>query len=267
MIDWLITKGLIMDATIYDTRGKFDSLPLDFQHLNGINYKSNLEYCKTLSTYHFDKWVKEEEGTWYSKVGNFEIREDVAKYLPFFEKESLNVGWNELSTKGVHPGFPGGQSPLHEQEEYDRISSGVTGDFTQVVPEPELLDIPFLRQMTDYWQMKRARIRVHVQMPGQMFPWHVDKLQHRNPANPSKMLRMIVNLQDYEPGQLMVYGNSVLTQWKAGDIHCFDTNNIPHATANMSRTPRSIFVITGVRTAETDAILSTSDANTIHKFK
>lgn len=255
-----------MDPKIYDSRGKFKSLPLDFQHQDGAKYESNLEYCKTLSTYHFDKWVKEEEGEWYSRIGNFDISKEVSQWMPFFETEAANIGWNELSTKGVHPGFPSGQSPLHEQEEYDRISSGVTGDFTQVVPEPELLKIPFLMQLSAYWKMKRARTRVHLQLPGQMFPWHVDKLQHRYPADPSKILRIVVNLQDYEPGQLMVYGNSVLTQWKAGDVHCFDTNNIPHSTANMSRIPRAIFVITGVRTEETDAILAASNATTVHQL-
>ena len=64
-------------------------------------------------------------------------------------------------------------------------------------------------------------------------------------------------LQDWEPGQFIMYGNLQYDRWRAGDIHTFDWQNIPHATANASNKPRPMLVVTGVKSEATDKILST----------
>ena len=52
-----------MDPKIYESRAKYHSLPADFQYQGAEKYQSNLEYIKeNFSSYHFDKWKKEEEG-------------------------------------------------------------------------------------------------------------------------------------------------------------------------------------------------------------
>jgi hypothetical protein len=259
-----------MDPKKYEDRAKFKSIPLDFQYQDAVDYESNYEYLKEkFCNYHFDKWKEDPEGEYFNLLGRFEWTEEqrksVEELLPWLEQESKNVGWNELTTKQAHPGFPGGISPMHGQEEYDRDKFGGI-EFTQVVPEPKITDIPVLKQMADYWKLKRCRTRIHTQMPGQTFPMHIDKLWHRYPAAPHKLTRMIIHLQDYEPGQLMQYGNYVHTGWKAGDIHIFDTLNVPHGTVNMSRVPRTIFVLTAVRTDETDEILRSCSKDSIHRI-
>jgi len=259
-----------MDPKIYENRAKYTSLPLDFQYQDAGEYQSNWEYLKDkFSNYHFDKWKTEHEGEWFNNLGRFEFSDqdkiEISELLPWFENESKQVGWNELTTKQAHPGFPGGISPMFSQEEHDRNTFGGI-EFTQVVPEPKIAEIPVLKKMAEYWKLKRCRTRIHTQFPGQTFPMHIDKLWHRYPAQPQKLIRMIVHLQDYEPGQLMQYGNYIHTGWKQGDIHCFDTLNVPHGTVNMSRFPRTIFVLTAVRTDESDAIYLNSNPNTIHKI-
>jgi len=254
-----------MDPRQYENRAKYKSLPLDFQYQDAEGYSSNWDYIKDkFSNYHYDKWKEEQEGEWWHKLGRFELTDEITSLLPKFEEESKKVGWFDV-TSTYHPGFPGGRSPLLEQEDYDRKRSGIQGEFTQVVPEPEMVNTA-IQKLGTYWKMKRLRTRLHFQEPGQMFAMHVDKLWHRHPADPSKIIRIVVTLADYEPGQLMIYGNSVLTQWRAGDVHCFDTLNIPHATANLSTKIRPIMVITGVRTEETDEILRSSNSTTIHKI-
>jgi len=127
-----------------------------------------------------------------------------------------------------------------------------------------MCEIPEIQNLATYWKMKRLRTRIHVQMPGQTFIQHIDKLWHRNPADPTKVLRIMVALRDYEPGQIITYGNAVYTRWRAGDVSTFDTLNVPHASVNLSRTPRPFLIITGVRTEETDEILSRSNEGTLH---
>lgn len=256
-----------MDPKIYESRAKFHSLPADFQYQGAENYQSNFEFIKeNFSSYHFDKWRKEQEGEWYHQLGRFELDPQIPKLIPWLVEKSKDVGWTQLSKKGAHPGFPGGISPLQDQEDYDLEQSGVQNDFVQMVPEPDMCNIPALQKMGEYWKFKRLRTRVHVQFPGQLFTWHVDKLWHRNPLAPHKMCRMVIFLEDYEPGQIMMYGNSVLTQWRAGDIHIFDTLNVPHCTANMSYKPRAVMIITAARTDESDEILRNCTPDTIHRY-
>jgi len=259
-----------MDPKIFEDRARFKSIPLDFQYQDSAGYDSNYDYLKDkFCNYHFDKWKTEQEGEYFALLGRFEWTPEEKKLIdeliPWLEEESKNVGWNELTTKQAHPGFPGGVSPMVKQEEYDRdIFGGI--EFTQVVPEPKIAEHPVLKKMAEYWKLKRCRTRVHTQMPGQTFPMHIDKLWHRYPAAPHKITRMIVHLQDYEPGQLMQYGNYIHTGWRAGDVHIFDTLNTPHSTVNMSRVPRTIFVLTAVRTDETDEILRNSNKDTLHRL-
>jgi hypothetical protein len=256
-----------MEPKDYEARARYKSLPLDFQYQDADKYESNYEYIKdNFSSYHFDKWKKEEEGEWWHQLGRFELDPSIDEMLPWLIEKSKEVGWNDLSKIGAHPGFPGGISPLHSQEEHDRLASGVVTDFVQMVPEPDMVHIPALQKMGEYWKFKRLRTRVHVQFPGQLFSTHVDKLWHRNPLAPHKMCRMVIFLQDYEPGQVMVYGNSVLTQWRKGDVHIFDTLNIPHSTANMSYSPRAVMIITAARTDESDEILRACNKDSIHRI-
>ena len=63
-------------------------------------------------------------------------------------------------------------------------------------------------------------------------------------------------LEDWEPGQFLIYGNQQFDRWRAGEVHTFDWQNLPHATANASNIPRSMLVITGVKTATTRELLS-----------
>lgn len=255
-----------MEPLSYESRCRHQSLPLDYQYQDAVGYESNWEYIKANhSNYHFDKWQVESEGEWYNRLGRFELSEKVPSMIPEFIEQSKKVGWFDV-TSTYHPGFPGGKSPLLELEDHDRKASGIQGEFTQVIPEPDMCHIPEIQNMGVYWKLKRMRTRIHVQMPGQMFALHIDKLWHRYPNDPKKIIRMIVNLEDYEPGQLMLYGNSVFTQWRAGEIHCFDTNNVPHATCNLSNKPRVMMVITGVRTDETDEILRKSNIDTVHQY-
>lgn len=254
-----------MDPNKYAKRAKFKSLPLDFQYQDAAGYESNWDYIKnTFSNYHFDKWQFDQEGEWFHSLGRFELASNMEDILKNMEEESKKVGWHDLTTMAVHPGFPGGVSPLHALEEYDREASGIKGEFTQIVPEPAMFEIPEIQNLGTYWKMKRLRTRIHVQMPGQTFIQHIDKLWHRNPTDPTKVMRIMVALKDYESGQLITYGNAVYTRWRAGDIHTFDTLNVPHASVNLSRSPRPFLIITGIRTEETDEILSKSNKGTIH---
>jgi hypothetical protein len=253
-----------MDINTYASRIKYKELPADFNHQDGTKFKSSYEYTKTFSNYHFDKWHQEQEGNWYHKLGRFEG--DWGSNVSEIIEKSKELTWDQSTKSGLRPGFVGGQSPMKDQEEYDRIAHGLDKtDQTNLVLENYLDQFPKIKAMVDYWCLEKVSYRAHIQWPGQFFGVHIDKLWHRNPVDPARIVRIIVNLADYEPGQMLLYGNSVLTQWHAGDVHIFDTLNVPHGTCNLSTSPRPNITITGLRTPETDVLLS--DANEHSRYK
>lgn len=249
-----------MNIKTYADKTKFKTLPETFNHQEGVKYDSSYEYTKNFSNYHFDKWREESEGEWYHQLGRFEgdWSEDLEKII----YKSRELGWDESTTRGQRPGFPSGKSPMQAQEQYDRKLHGLDHtDQTNLVLEDYLDQFPKIKKMIDHWALEKVSYRAHCQWPGQVFGIHIDKLWHRNPVDPARIVRIIVSLADYEPGQILIYGNSILTQWQAGDVHIFDTLNVPHGTANLSVKPRPNITITGLRTALTDQRLREADIN------
>lgn len=254
-----------MDINQYADRVKFKSLPADFNHQDGKNYKSSYEYTKTFSNYHFDKFKEESEGDWYHKLGRFvgDWSDDVTKII----EKSKELGWDQQTKQGLRPGFPGGQSPMKDQEAYDRVVHGLDKtDQTNLVLENYLDQFPSIKAMVDFWCLEKPSYRAHVQWPGQFFGTHIDKLWHRNPTDPARIVRLIITLADWEQGHIITYGNCTLTQWHAGDVHIFDTLNVPHGTANISTTPRPNITITGLRTPEFDAKLAAATADSRYQI-
>lgn len=240
-----------MNIDKYTSRIKHPSLPEDFCHQDSVNFSSNYEYTKTLSSYHFDSFVVESEGDYVEFVGRYvgDWSSDLSQLL----NKSQEMTWKDLSESKQHPGFKSGVSVTIEQENYDRKLRGLENNhYTQLVLHDYVMSLPTFKKMVDYWELNKVAVRGQVQMPGQCYIMHVDKLWHRNPTDPGKIIRFIVNLTDYSAGQLVQYGNYNLMQWRAGDIHVFDTLNVPHCTSNMSSDARPILVITGIRTVGTD---------------
>lgn len=246
-----------MEIKKFTDRVKYKSLPQDFNHQNGVNFQSSYEYTKTFSNYHFDKWVVEGDGDWYHSLGRFEgdWSADVEKII----EKSKDLSWDQSTKSGLRPGFANGQTPMAAQEEYDRKQHGLADvDQTQLVVENSLSQFDFVQKMVNYWCLEKPSYRIHVQWPGQAFGMHIDKLWHRCPEDPSRIIRICINLADFEPGQVMCYGNATYTQWRAGDVHMFDTLNVPHGTMNLSTNPRPNLVITGLRTDATDQKLASA---------
>ena len=97
--------------------------------------------------------------------------------------------------------------------------------------------------------------RIHVQLPGELWNLHIDKLYKWAPENPDSIMRIFIQLTDWQPGQFWEYGNYHWNQWRAGDISTFDWQNIPHCTANAGYQPRVTFQLTGIKTEKTQEML------------
>jgi hypothetical protein len=75
--------------------------------------------------------------------------------------------------------------------------------------------------------------------PGQFMPMHTDP--H---ANHRECIRYWMPLQDYHPGHIFIYDNSLATQYKEGDLFKFVDSTEYHGAANIGHIPRVMLMVT-----------------------
>lgn len=205
---------------------------------------SNWATSRARSTYHFDS--KQQDHA-----------QDVVTYLGHIEPTWLNdladiiataqpATWATRGYKGQGIAAPAEDLAA---EEYDLTSNGMPADLPIThlnwrIPES-------LQRLSDAFALADCMDRIHVQQPGEVWNLHLDKLQKWDPDHPEMVMRIMIQLTDWQPGQFWQYGNYNYSQWRAGDVTTFDWANIPHCTANAGFMPRVTFQITGIRTAST----------------
>ena len=207
---------------------------------------SSWDETKKRSNYHFDSTVFDPSQDRVTNLGHIDPswKTEVDKIVA----ESKAATWR---TRGA-----AGKSRPEEElaaEDYDLEREGYGKDY---VITNLTWDIPsVLQAVADKFALDDAMVRIHVQMPGQVWNYHLDKLEKWNPENPDSVLRVQIQLTDWEPGQFWNYGNYCHSMWRAGNVTTFDWQNIPHATANASHHPRVTLQVTGIKTPATEAYL------------
>ena len=201
---------------------------------------------KQRSNYHFDNTHFDPEQDRVIYLGN--IRPFWLSELAAIQKLAQPKTWR---TRGQGSDRP---SEEYDQEDYDLEQFGygkdyVVGDLSWEVPAT-------FDRILDWLGMDNCKMRLHVQRPGQVWNLHLDKLEKWHPEDPSRVMRIMIALNDWEPGHFFSYGNYVHSMWRAGDVTTFDWQNIPHSTANAGHNPRITLQITGVVTEKTQNYLA-----------
>jgi len=206
--------------------------------------KSNWEISKAKSTYHFDPRQPDRPETVVAYLGCIE---------PTWAHDLKDIIANARPATWATRGYKGeGQEAPPEElaaEEYDLTAHGMPADLpishlTWRIPES-------LQRISDAFALEHCMNRIHVQQPGEVWNLHIDKLQKWDPDHPEMIMRIMIQLTAWQPGQFWAYGNYHYSQWRAGDVTTFDWANIPHATANAGFHPRVTLQLTGIRTAAT----------------
>jgi hypothetical protein len=200
------------------------------------------------STYHFDP--KKTDFFWnvlkyHGRIDNT-WEDDLAAII----ENSRPATWETRGYKGE--GIPGPREDLiAEEHDLERVGADPKMIITNLnweIPES-------LHKVAEQFGLEDCMERIHIQWPGQVWNRHIDKLQKWNPEDPSKIMRIFIQLTDWQPGQFWEYGNYNMKHWLAGDVTSFDWANIPHCTANAGHHPRVTFQITGIKTSKTDEFL------------
>lgn len=208
---------------------------------------SNWDETKKRSKYHFDNFKIDPQQDKVTSLG---------KIVADFKPELVDIIKNAKPATWRTRGKEGKARPEEElaSEDYDleRFGYGKDYQITHLnwdIPEK-------LQRISKLFALKDCMDRVHVQMPGEVWNLHLDKLEKWAPSEPWSVMRIQLQLTDWEPGHFWSYGNYQHQFWRAGDITTFDWQNIPHATANAGHNPRVTFQMTGIVTEQTTEFIN-----------
>jgi hypothetical protein len=121
---------------------------------------------------------------------------------------------------------------------------------------------PVLSEIVDALPFAKTRSLLHIQKPGQMHMLHMDAnygngfWDYLGVDKHSKLARLMIMLDDWAPGQVMMFGGKHIHHWKKGDAIYFRWQDIPHGTANFGHTDRPLLIVTGEITKEFENLLS-----------
>ena len=203
---------------------------------------SNWEETKKRSKYHFDNFKLDPQQDKVTSLG---------KIVSDFKPELTDIIKNAKPATWRTRGKVGKTRPEEElaSEDYDLEKFGYGKDYQITHLNWEIPEK--LRRISELFGLRDCMDRIHVQMPGEVWNLHLDKLEKWAPTEPWRVIRIQVQLTDWEPGHFWSYGNHMHQFWRAGDVTTFDWQNIPHATANAGHNPRVTFQMTGIVTEQT----------------
>lgn len=167
----------------------------------------------------------------------------------------------------------------HELEFLEKLGFKAGGH----VIRPPQDEYPELYDLVQKFDFDHYLMQVRIQYPGSVQAAHTDALDcfwgdllnddvdvTKLPFDPVTKspegyyaIRLIVALDDYEPGQVFGFEDRYWTNWKAGDVISFDWAHLMHYTANASFNPRRILKITGITSDKNHWIFNNLNNNII----
>lgn len=225
--------------------------------------------------WHFDKFKEDQEGEYVKRIGvlqgdwkaDIELARSKVMQFQNYNEQRYDHAANKKSEGHVvedseNPdGKP--EATMFRKINYDKYP----GEFPMFTKITDMLEFDTTQKLT---------CKFNDQFPNDQLMWHIDNL----PGNPRKervhtsefkyqspdKLRVLIALEDHEPGQVFQFGNIVYTQWKAGTIFAWEWSTLPHATWNGSWTKRPCLQITGTATNATWDIINNGSTKKEYKI-
>ena len=209
---------------------------------------SSWDKLKEKSDYHFDPKINDRQEDVLTFLGQLVSNWD--DELEQILADARPANWETRGFKGEGVMVP---KPELAEEEYDLERVGID-------PKVVITDLawklgPKLQALSNSFGLKDCMERIHVQKPGQLWHLHIDKLYKWFPEDPDQVMRIFIQLTDWQPGQFWEYGTYHHRGWRAGEVTTFDWQNLPHSTANAGFHPRVTLQLTGIKTEKTQEML------------
>jgi hypothetical protein len=226
--------------------------------------------------WHFDNFKVDNEGEYVKIVGQFQgdWDDDVrnARLLGLSTKKYNKQSYEHAANK---------PSANHEMEDAENLYGQPDAP---IFEKMDITDypgkLPAFEKIIDSVKIdttKSFTFKFHDQLPNQQLMWHIDNL----PGNPRKervidnpdfkyqdpnMVRFLIMLNDWEPGQVVQFGSIVYTQWKKGTAITWEWSTLPHITWNGSWERRPALQLTGYATEATWNLITKGNKDSIYKI-
>ena len=194
-----------------------------------------------ISDYHFDKW-----------------RDDSNEKDINFQKFHIHTDWQKLvdnfaGTPGTDPDLTRPTTKKH----YDLWKQIGYNSQTTFGRKQDLLKTKtdFGLKLASTLGLEFPQIVMTEQAVGQNIPMHMDVNASASDAGFTiedtikRGIRIIVFVTDWDPGQIFMMGNRVITQWHAGNTLYWPVTKYPHGTYNGSHKPCYRIRISGLATS------------------
>jgi len=183
--------------------------------------------------------------------------------------ERLNALRREVYTRSAHQIV---DRVCGNQDMIDTIQIPITTQFNRY-----LLEDSVQKRLGALFGLKSAYARLQIQNPGQVATMHIDALDRSyvRPLDDSLIgkahekedvdtfqkdnyyaVRFLIMPEDCMPGQAFIFEKDAITDWKSGDVLCWDIPNDMHMTVNGSYWPRKLIRLDGFCTEKTYEILN-----------
>ena len=222
--------------------------------------------------WHFDKFREDAEGEYVKIVGIFsgEWQADIDKAREIGVQEQ---GYNQQDYGHAANVKSEGHVEEDAENPYGNPSAKM---FAKFVFGKQPGACPVFEKVVDYLHLnteKKLTKKFNDQFPNHQLMWHIDNL----PGNPRKervinnpdfkyqepdKIRFLIMLEDWEPGQIVQFGNRVYTQWKKGTAFAWEWSTLPHLTWNGSWRKRPALQITGSATDKTWELINNGSDST-----
>lgn len=207
---------------------------------NPDDFKSNWEFTKVTSNYHFDTKIMDPRWDTIHGLGKFVGDWDDEVDTLIADAKAISWRTRQFSANSDYY-----TSPMVQQEEYDLKKANMDPAHPMFRVKERASFGPVLSKMVKIFELEETKSKIHVQFPGEMLNWHIDKLDTLKTVKKENLIRIMVVLKDWVPGHFYQYGNFNYEKWHKGDFHTFAWEHVPHCTANASLEPRPILNIIG----------------------
>ena len=217
------------------------------------DYKSVLEYKKSLKDWHYDPSVPSNDSQYIGRIVDLDFSKIKSK-LEEREPEHCVQLYDEDFVNGKS--IPSQLNPNSVgASKLDHILHGYTKDNTKYFQWMEGRDVlpdeyNYIKKLCG---LNYSTIAFFRQDPGNTNPWHFDtylkSVENGNLSEDDRMKvrRYLLFLEDWHWGHFLQVGNNVLSHWKAGDMYTWEYG-MYHLSTNGGILPKWTCQITGYPT-------------------
>lgn len=113
-----------------------------------------------------------------------------------------------------------------------------------------------LKKVKDLFSLANCKDFLLIQKPGDVFKTSLIDLTDCNPDAKHLIMRIEIELTDWEVGHFSSYDSQQRTDWKIGDVTTYDWQSTTICSANASTNNRIVYQLSGVATEKTTEFIN-----------